>query len=242
MGGRLAIAIRRGNGTEYISGRWTNPLPHWLSNPKFWDDGPVVDEYIKSGLENNTPEDRVGPEEYGVVIIDFQTKRVFSRQDYCGIGDFTCGQIAGEDCENVLTLIELGWVTKYEVWRNWKDEDDREAAMADRFLHEDEIPKFHEMLRANVKPLIQHGSRRLARFDPGMVIVHFTVPGWTFDDGVPRDEKGDRVNSSVRAWHCWSEVEAFIKATGWKSPCWTTAEVKAEYDAIHDEPGEEADA
>jgi len=233
MGGALAIAIRRTNGTEYISERWTNPLPHWLSNPAFWDDGVVVDEYIKNGLENYTPVDRVFPSEYGTVVIDFQTKRVFSRQDYCGVDNLTCaiGCMDAEDAEHVLKMIELDWVTRYQVVRHAPhdaSEAERETALNDQDLHPDEVELFHKFLRV----------RTANDFKPGMVILHFKVPGWTVDDGKTRDANGRSI-CSFRAWQVWSEVEGAIKEMGWKSPCWTQAEVDAEFK--HDEDATDAD-
>lgn len=246
MGGRLTVAIRRGNGTEYISGRWTNPLPHWLSNPKFWDDGTVVDDYIKAGLENNTPTDRVFPEEYGVVVIDFQTKRVFSRQDYCGIGHTNTTFLDAEGAANLLTIIEEGRVTRYDVFRHAPfdaPEDVREALHADHTLHPDEVEEFHAQVRriaTGPNPEDGDGYTGCKHFKPGMIVVEWSVPGWTFDDG-KRYREGKVVNCAPRAWKCWSEVEAFIKETGWKSPCWTQTEVDAEYNATHDTDAEAED-
>lgn len=242
MGGRLAVAIRRGNGTEYISGRWTNPLPGWLSNPKFWEDGEVVDEYIKSGLANNTPVDRVFPDEYGVVIIDFQTKRVFSRQDYCGIGETNCTFLNSEGAQDLLNMIKEGRVTRYEVFRHAAHdapEDVREALHADHDLHPDEVEKFHEQVRRIATgPNPEDGKNYTGskHFEPGMIVVEWTVPGWTFEDG-KRYREGKTVGCSPRAWQVWSEVEAFIREAGWKSGCWTQTEVDTEFK--HNEDDEE---
>lgn len=248
MGGRVVVAIRRQNGTEYISGRWTNPLPHWLSNPKFWEDGEVVDDYIKAGLANNTPEDRVCPEEYGVVIIDFQTKRVLSRQDYCGIGETNCTFLDSEGATNLLRMIEEGRVTRYDVFRHAPfdaPEEVRERLHADHTLHPDEVEAFHVAIKriaTGPNPEDGDGYTGCKHFEPGMIVVEWTVPGWTFDDGKTRDPATGKITRvSGRAWKCWSEVEAFIKETGWKSPCWTQAEVDAEYNATHDTEAEEED-
>ena len=246
MGGRLAIAIRRQNGTEYISGRWTNPLPHWLSNPGFWDDGPVVDEYIKAGLANNVPTDRVFPEEYGVVIIDFVTKRVFSRQDYCGIGETNCTFINSEGAADLLRIIEEGRVTRYEVFRHAPHDapdDVREALLADQTLHADEVEEFHAQLRrieTGPNPEDGNGYTGSKHFKPGMIVVEWTVPGWTFDDGKIRDATGKITDVEGRASQCWSQVQAFIKETGWKAACWSQEEVDEEFD--HDEPEAEDEA
>jgi hypothetical protein len=231
MGGHLAIGIRRANGTEYISQRHTNPLPHWLVDPEFWSDGAVVDEYIKSGLSEYTPVGRIFPDEYGVVLIDFVTKRIFSRQDYCGILDFNCSGTHGDDARHVLAIIERGWVKRYEVWRHWDNDAERDAKLADRDLHPDEVDAFIAIMRANAESPTDYEDVRTwpKRFEPGMVSVEFVVPGWTVDDGKPRDANGMVTNCSFRAWQVWSEVEAFVKETGWKAPCWSQAEVDAEF-------------
>ncbi len=245
MGGALALAIRRLNGTEYISERWTNPLPHWLSNPGFWDDGTVVDEYIKAGLDQFKPVDRVFPDEYGTVLIDFVSKRVFSRQDYCGIGQTVCAAVDKEDAAHLLEIIKRGWVTKYEVSRHGdlrREETEEEHAkrVADDQLHPDEVEAFHAHLTKLLggDPRDRDGWTSHKPFNAGMVILHWQVPGWTFDDGKLRDpQTGQLVEGSERAWQCWSEVQAFVKETGWKSGVWSQEEVDRQY-ADTMEPGE----
>lgn len=221
MGGSIAVGIRKQDGTEYIGRRWTNPLPGWLSDPAFWEGNEVVDKYIDNVTEDSEDFgtlECIKPESYGIVLIDFQTKRVLNRQGYCGVGSRTCAFIDADDAKHLLDMIERGWVTKYEVWRRG-DRTDNE-------LHPDEVQAFHTHLRALSGEPPEEKWVSVKHFEPGMMIVHWQVPEWKFD------------NEGPEAQQCWSQVQAFVKETGWKTPCVTQEEVDARF---HNDAGPDDD-
>ena len=225
MGGALAVAIRRKNGEEYISERWTNPLPHWMVNPLFWSGGKVIDEYITSE-DNWKPVKRVFPSEYGTVLFDFKTKKVFSRQDYCGIGQYVCSDPDQKEARHLLAIIQRGWVTEYEVFRYPSDSKDKQT------LHPDEVEGFHKYLTMFAKggstdPDLGKWLRGY-HFKPGMVTMRWDVPGWTFERG-NIDSKGKR-QCTPRAYRCWSDVRAFMVENGWRSKSWSQEEVDRKFD------------
>lgn len=220
MGGSITVAIRRTDGTEYVSRRWTNPLPSQLADPAFWDDGAAVDEYIKAGLENNVPFSKIRPTEYGIVLIDFQTKKVLSCNGYSSPGRFTTAFVDQEDAKHVLTMIEKGWVKRYDCFRK-----ERELAPPESDLVGKEIEQFHAHLRQvagaeeQPNPLDAitgiGGWKSVKNFDLGMVVVHYQPPGWAIYN-----------HPSQNSGPYWELVRAFLEELNWKTPAWTTAETR----------------
>jgi hypothetical protein len=223
MGGTLFVGIRRRDGTEYISERWTNLLPFLFSNPRFWEDGEEVDEYIKMGLENFPPANRISPSTYGVTLIDFQTKRVLNRQDYCGVGQTVCSFVDAELAQNVQDLIDLGWVVRYEISRHTPlgaTQEQFNSIVDDDQLHPDEVTAFQVHLRTLLipGPFDKDGWVSHRRFEPGLVTIQWVAEGWVFDD---------RGNEQGEVKRSWPRILAFLKENGWRSEACTQEEVDA---------------
>lgn len=223
MGGSITIAIRRTNGIEYVSRRWTNPLPAQLADPAFWDDGTVVDDYTKV-LVNDVLFSRIQPEQYGIVLIDFQTKKVLSCNKYMSLGQFTTAFIDQDDAKHVLAMIAKGWVKRYDCFRDDDARRAQEPPLSD--LAGVEIEQYHAHLRhvAGEKeppnPEIEAitgigGWKSLKPFKPGMVVVHYLPEGWSFYN-YPEQNSGTY----------WEIVRAFLEELDWKTPAWTSAETR----------------
>lgn len=122
MGGQIVVGIRHtlnGAPEEVFISRWTNDIPWRFMTQGFLSQGQALREFIeeaqlitKKSLEPRllkTP--RLG--EYGIILIDFVTRRVYSRQDFAKIGELQI--IAYSDIfrtllENTLTLIQHGMI------------------------------------------------------------------------------------------------------------------------------------
>lgn len=158
MGGEVFVGVRleklNGKGwSEYLSLRWTNPMPWYMANLDFYNKGKVLFDFLGDAKpDNDWPESKstkvIEPSEYGVILFDFKDKIVFSRQRYSGPGSYNCYQ-PNEHDEKVLTpLIKNGLITK-ATDIDWKQFD---------------VPKsFVELVRANC------------------FTVDYKIPDWTFD-------------------------------------------------------------
>lgn len=82
MGGSVFVGIRKSDGTEHLGECWTNSLPFWICHPDFFNEGPLIDEYIQQMTERL---EEIQPIQYGAILIDFKNKKFISRQGYCGI-------------------------------------------------------------------------------------------------------------------------------------------------------------
>ena len=99
MGGSVAVTARRANGEILRMCRWTNPLPFFFQNMRFvGGDESHLDEYLeqwhdfvlRSQKDNKwdreaAAHDKLAPFEYGLVVIDYQTKKVLSLQGYSAL-------------------------------------------------------------------------------------------------------------------------------------------------------------
>ena len=99
MGGGIAVTARRANGEILRMCRWTNPLPFFFQNMRFvGGDESHLDEYLEQWHDfmRQAPEgdemdremvahDKLAPYWYGLVVIDYQTKKVLSLQGYSAL-------------------------------------------------------------------------------------------------------------------------------------------------------------
>ena len=92
MGGSIAITIIK-NGERIHMTRHTNIMPYNLHHPDFLNGGKTYDDFIEhfEQIKDNpefiysNPWD-FSPEGYGIVIIDFDRRKIYSSQGYCAIG------------------------------------------------------------------------------------------------------------------------------------------------------------
>ena len=64
-------------------------MPLWLADPAFFTDAGKLQEFIDEARPRvKWPQSvkvrTITPSEYGVILIDFPNKKLFSRQGYCG--------------------------------------------------------------------------------------------------------------------------------------------------------------
>ena len=86
MGGVVAVGFRFPDGKIVCQERWTNSMPYWLNDVRIFNgDISHLNEYIKSA-ENH---DRipVAPHGYGLVFVDYISKKFMSMQDYTYFGN-----------------------------------------------------------------------------------------------------------------------------------------------------------
>ena len=114
MGGLYCLAVRRSDGSEFISERHTNYIPSWSTNPDILEDGDVVTEWLglaKKGAHHpDIPAwDTISYSEYGVLLVDFVSKQILSCQGYAEPGRFlvTAGICDGLD-ERILKIHQTG--------------------------------------------------------------------------------------------------------------------------------------
>jgi len=123
MGGVIGFTLRRADGTDQRTARWTNPFSHILMDPKFiegpdsfWDEIMAQKEYEKWGM--------LAPISYGLIVIDYQSKTILHSQGYSAMVKLLPGEFSDQPMhtgaqgwpdERVVKLIEQGRVTK-ERW------------------------------------------------------------------------------------------------------------------------------
>src|SRR3990167_692614 len=109
MGGTIAVCLRKPNGEEFRMLRWTNPIPYYIHNIKFFNkDEEYIEEYLfqwremKQDWEKNSksknfefnmtdvyaPYDNkcLYPCSYGLILIDMVNDKILSLQGYTKIG------------------------------------------------------------------------------------------------------------------------------------------------------------
>jgi isopentenyldiphosphate isomerase len=85
MGGQVLVGIKK-DGKETFSSVWTNSVSSWFWDMKFQNAGSKFDEVVKF-LEEE-PVNEVFPEEYGIILIDFDSKEVLSINSYTYLESF----------------------------------------------------------------------------------------------------------------------------------------------------------
>jgi len=95
MGGEIFIGVRyiENNETkETLMLRWTNPFPHRFIHPTFLNQGKEFYKYISEAKKDNKDVplllDNVQNSEYGIILIDFIHRKIFSRNTYAAPGKF----------------------------------------------------------------------------------------------------------------------------------------------------------
>lgn len=115
MGGQICVGVRRSDGREYWTSRWTNPQQWIMTEPSFQEEGERLEKYLSDELfaDGDSPDLLEAPDpvpEYGYILVDFKTKQIFSRNKYTSFGRLLI--LAGDGIEHAKLLQDLGWVTK----------------------------------------------------------------------------------------------------------------------------------
>lgn len=96
MGGYIKVVIRFSDGTVHADTYGTNALPFWVCHPKtIMGDESTMRRYIESCTKWNNGDRTYTPVEYGVFVVDFQTKTMLSANDYSHCDSFTLDRVMG---------------------------------------------------------------------------------------------------------------------------------------------------
>lgn len=113
MGGQICVGVRRSDGREYWTERWTNPQQWYITEPTFQTEGERLEVYLsdKTFAREDGPKLLDGPlafPEYGYILVDFKTKQIFSRNKYTHYGRLIVMDL--QDLEHVQAMQDLGWI------------------------------------------------------------------------------------------------------------------------------------
>lgn len=94
MGGSIRVIVREENGKIHKMVRWTNQLPYFVKNKKFFDaDKDYISEYVNR-LDGYRVDDNImAPECYGIAVFDFTKKKIFNMQGYCSFSDIADSEL-----------------------------------------------------------------------------------------------------------------------------------------------------
>lgn len=88
MGGSIRVIIREEDGKVHKMIRWTNHLPYFVKNKKFFDcDKEYIKEYINRNDSYRVDDNIMAPECYGITVFDFMKKKILNMQGYCGYSE-----------------------------------------------------------------------------------------------------------------------------------------------------------
>ena len=125
MGGNMGVTLRFEDGSIEAMSRCTNPLPRFINSYGFITSNKQhLDDYMKTWYEMKDDYDRnksTGkfeqpmtpvyawnrekiPDEYGIVVIDYQTKTVLHSQGYTDFGQTYFGNFNHVDEEDIAAL------------------------------------------------------------------------------------------------------------------------------------------
>ena len=144
MGGTVAVILKDHDGVITPMRRWTNIMPSYFSNLKlFSDDINLEKEWIASFLEihnilsqdyeknkdtgnfeNNMtdtyfPWNVSAPYSYGLIVVDFVKKQIYSVQNYCRLANISAHQLLGSissDLDATIENFDLG--IKYKLFNH----------------------------------------------------------------------------------------------------------------------------
>lgn len=151
MGGNVGMIIRKENGEQIAMSRWTNLMPHWFKDirlyrgqtQQWYDDFSKEWLLMKNDYEQHKdsknyalpmtsvyfPHVTASPDEYGIIVVDFQHKKIYSSQDYCNIGSLSF----------------------YHMWSRRQDEQDIEALQ--QYYEQDMLKSIQYYCSENQKTL-----------------------------------------------------------------------------------------
>jgi hypothetical protein len=148
MGGNVGIIIKKATGEQIAQDRWTNIMPYQFSQVELYDGEPEVWyegfskqwEVMKKDYEKNKdtgnftenmtsvyfPHENACPSEYGLIAVDFGKKKIYSSQDYCGIGTLSIYNMweDEEDKEEFKKFFEAGLIGDL-IFDNFDEKDIR---------------------------------------------------------------------------------------------------------------------
>ncbi len=198
MGGSVLMGIRRRNGSEHLWQIWTNIVPHLFATPNFIKDGKGVDKFIR---EHEALRSRKGNlwcaqklsaveySEYGVILIDFVSKRILSRQDYCRPGVVSIFWHDGQDmygggaAKMVLDLFNGGRLEKIV--------DISTHHRKDRKFSPQRITKFLRLCR-------EAGAGNMPQGSDYFVEIHTRLNDFTVDHNNTRPRRSAKTRLEIK--------------------------------------------
>lgn len=208
MGGELFFGMRNEKGEEKLQLRWTNPVPFIMADPTFLTGGKLWHElwnekHSKKGWPGTRLVRTIQPSEYGVILVDQMTKKVFSRQDYCTPNMLHLqGTVDPEMCQAIVSkMYKPMYRTRLTVSNPRKFNKKRRFSFYVRPSRTMER-KFWDLA------LKGFGTNDWVQL-PAYFQLQWWPKGFTFDFGKERTEH--------RARYCWDEVVDFVEKNGWSS-------------------------
>lgn len=133
MGGQITIGIRHPQRGTTFAHRWTNDFPWRFMQPSFLDGGEEALKYIDEAkpehewpLPKRLP--RLQNSEYGIVLIDFITREVYSRQGYNTPGVlYYTANLSTADSQAYSAIVELIRRGQIAVIKEWDFTGDDEG-------------------------------------------------------------------------------------------------------------------
>ncbi len=214
MGGSICVGIRRRDGSEHILIRHTNSLPYWWSNKDFLEDGQSVDKYIKPKIKSwcSSNVKIIKSSEYGVVLFDFISKKVFSRQGYSSPGRIIVNVNDIAQMYNFGRLLENNMVTKIE---NFGYDYDKEISIGtlDNLKN-----KALNTSKSDLDNALDYYSLSNDSYN-----VYYNLYGLSVD------------HNNGEAFYVWDKVRSFIKDNKWKSKIRSTKATEKEFQVNHED-------
>lgn len=203
MGGRITVGIKRPDGREFVHERWTNPLPYYFSNPDFLLGKEEAIQQYELAPEELHKNYIIYPYDYGIVLVDFPRKMIFSRQRYTTLGQVVLFDDDKEMYENIFRLYELNLIgdviqtmDHLESWYQIK--------LLDKEINQ-WIAKFKKYFAGEEIELDQiKYSNYIVKINAGYKIDH-------------QDKTRFDIN--------WDDTIKFIKEGNWKTPIETSSNV-----------------
>lgn len=142
MGGSIGFGVRTSDYKEYFIDRWTNDLFWRIASPDFINEGEELKLLIDEAKpENKWPEARLLKSikkcEYGLVLVDFPNRKVYSRNDYSAAGQFYISPFSSaisEEMDNAIKLAKQGLLGEIELYSYQKENHIRKNISVDEFL------------------------------------------------------------------------------------------------------------
>lgn len=216
MGGAIMVGIRRSDGREQCSIRWTNAMPNWLADTSFQDEGSALEEFWNRGKSRAQLKDRldydlvvpyIARSEYGLILIDFERRMVLSRNGYaspCALNVATFNtSFLNEQVPLVLALRAAGRIRALYA-ASYEDERKRfSKQQTERYFSE-----LERLASDRERAIRSLGARSVLHSDFTLVCIAYSFPlGWLIfnGDGPPRRQ-------------AWTRVKEWVRDYGWQTP------------------------
>ena len=88
MGGAIKVIIKH-EGIVHKQTRWTNLIPRFVLTDKFVEGDVLhIHDYLNAESAYSDPSDDFSPDGYGLLVFDFDAKRIYDCQGYTGLNQY----------------------------------------------------------------------------------------------------------------------------------------------------------